>query len=186
MCSECKDNLRRWSDDAAGLPERPASGGDTCWSNIRFRHVTKIAVAVVNILITVTMFVDIKGILLVIMFILFILATVLQIISLNPQYIFMPHNSDKMLVGAGFVLESVFIYSLSSREDDQHTPASHNILMILTLFSAVVSWSTCLMSSRIHLMMLGLILTTLLQSSWMLHIGINNYYKVDLNTMNTC
>ena len=152
------------------MPARPPAGSATCWSNIRFRHVTMMSVCVLNVLATVTMYVDILSLLLVTVYIIFILATIIDILSLNPGYVLMTGHSDKLLAGVGFCLMSVFYYCTMTRDSSAHA-SSYTVLLLLTM--------SCVLASLVspYTLLCGL---TCLLASWSLHMGVNHWLQVSL------
>ena len=185
----CRRHVKRWCDRAAGLPPTPSShhhlhGHDTCWTNIKFRHVVQITLAVANILATVSIYIDINGLLLVIIYITFIIASFVEVLSTNPSYVFLPEGCEGIVHGIGFLLESLFFWCLQhdSNKDNNY---QYIILIIVTLTCTVLSWvnvtcHTCQQFDTSLVTRYCLCMAMYLQSSWISHCGINFLFQVRL------
>ena len=178
----CRRHVRRWCDRAAGLPPTPASnhhlqGHDSCWTNIKFRHVVQISLAVVNILATVSIYIDIKGLLLVIIYITFIIASFVEVLTTNPSYVFLPEGCEGIIHGIGFLLESLFFWCI---QDDTKDAMNYQYIPLIaaTMTCAIQSWvdvmcTTCQQFDTALVTRYCLCMTMYLQSSWLTHCGIN-------------
>ena len=165
--------MKQWSEEAAGLPPVPTRVYDTCWSNINFRHVFQISLVVVNVLATVSIYIDINGLLLVIIYIIFLSGTCVDIASHNSKYIFMPTGCETIIYGIGFLVETLFFLCLM----DESNKYQLSIFMFITMTCAVLSWmeatcNTCHYQDCGHVVKLCLCVTMWLQSSWLVHTGL--------------
>merc|ERR1711976_824953 len=163
----CKGIVRVWSDEAAGLPSTPPRHQETCWSNISWRHVIQISICVVNVLATVSIYIDTNGLLLVIIYI-----------------ILMPPRSEGFIYAIGFSLESLFFWNIGNKT----TNVQIIILMMITGICAMLSFfeatcETCQFSTCSHVTRLSLSMTMCLQASWLVQCGLNILFRseIDMN-----
>ena len=82
---DCRDVVRSCSYSMSGLPDTPSRSSkahsQTCWSTVRVRHVLELLLSVTAILATIVLYVQVNALLLVIIYIMFIIATIVDIIG---------------------------------------------------------------------------------------------------------
>ena len=80
---DCRAVVRSCSYSMSGLPDTPSRStkahSQTCWSTVRVRHVLELLLSVTAILATIVLYVQVNALLLVIIYITFILATILDV-----------------------------------------------------------------------------------------------------------
>ena len=80
---DCRRSVRSWSYSVSGLPDTPnkSPSHHSSWSAVSARHVLQILLSVAATLSTIVIYVEVNALLLVIIYILFIIATSLDIIG---------------------------------------------------------------------------------------------------------
>ena len=77
----------------SGLPDTPRHQAQSCWAGLGLRHLIQISLSVTAVLSTVTIYLEINALLLVIIYIVFILASILDIIGNSVVPNIMPFTS---------------------------------------------------------------------------------------------
>ena len=129
--------MRSWSYSVSGLPDTPRYPPTSCWAGAGARHLLQISLAVTAVLSTVILYLQINALLLVIIYIIFILASILDIIGYSqsvslsasrpllvaassPRYLVMPTRSSGLLSGLGFLMFSLFVLNCQVEGPGQH------------------------------------------------------------------
>ena len=78
---DCRRAVRSWSYSVSGLPDTPRYPAKSCWAGLGARHLIQISLSVTAVLSTVLIYLEINALLLVIIYIIFILASILDILG---------------------------------------------------------------------------------------------------------